>query len=76
MSRKRRLWSRKVRQVTQEKCDGGGMCKHSTHQKRYAHVVQVIPDSEVVRLALPTVFPTNIRPRKRNLVLKQFAGGK
>jgi len=75
MSRRRSLWAKKIGQVTQEKCEGAAMCKHSGHQKRYAHVVQTIPSPEVVRLALATVFPAGMKAKRRNLILKQFTGG-
>lgn len=76
MSRRRNLWRRKIGQVTQEKCEGAAMCKHSSHQKRYAHVVQTIPIPEVLRLALDTVFPAGMKAKRRTLVLKQFSGGR
>lgn len=76
MSRKRVLWRRKLWQLTQEKCEGGAGCRHSTHQKRYAHRFHRIPDSEVTSQALASVLPNNIGNRKKKLLLRQFAGGK
>ena len=76
MSQKRLLWRRKLRQLTQEKCEGGAMCKHTAHQKRYAHRFQRTPDREVARLALASIFPANIGKRKKTLLLKQFGGDK
>lgn len=74
MSRKRLLWRKKLLQLTQEKCEGATMCKHTFHQKRYAHRYQHLPDEEVLKLALESVFPAKIKQRKRKLLIKQFGG--
>ena len=73
MSRKRQLWRKKLKQVTQEPCAGGTACKH-TPLTRFGHRYQYIPEIKVAELALNSVFPANMSKKKRILIVGQFRG--